>query len=67
MFIKGSRYEKAGTATAAKLDGTLVAVTRIPLPTSLSLIGFHRQREGKSAGPDRCPVPGRCHRILAFV
>jgi hypothetical protein len=46
MFTKGSRYEKAGTATAAKLDGTLVAVTRIPLPTSLSLIGFHRQREG---------------------
>jgi hypothetical protein len=46
MFAKGSRYEKAGTVTASKLDGTLVAVTRIPLPGTLPLIGFHRRQEG---------------------
>jgi hypothetical protein len=46
MFTKGSRYEKAGTVTARKLDGTLVAVTRIPLPGTLPLIGLHRRQEG---------------------
>ena len=46
MFAKGSRYENARTVTATKLDGTMVAVTRIPLPGSPPLIGFHRRQEG---------------------
>ncbi|HWB84002.1 MAG TPA: hypothetical protein VG675_07670 [Bryobacteraceae bacterium] len=46
MFSKGSRYENAGTVTAVKLDGTVVAVTKIPLPTTPPLIGFHRRQQG---------------------
>ena len=47
MFTTGSRYVSAGTVTAMKLDGTLVAVTRIPLPGTPPLIGFHRSQDGK--------------------
>jgi hypothetical protein len=47
MFFKGSRYEKAGTYSAVKLDGSVVAVTRIPLPTTPPLLGFHPRQEGQ--------------------
>jgi hypothetical protein len=47
MFSKGSRYEKAGTVTAFKLDGSQVAVTRIPLPGAPPLLGFHPRQEGQ--------------------
>jgi hypothetical protein len=47
MFFKGSRYENAGTYTVTKLDGTQVSVTRIPLPTTPGLLGFHPRQAGQ--------------------
>lgn len=47
MFFPGSRYEKTGTYTLAKPDGSQVAVTRLPLPLSNPLIGFHRRLAGQ--------------------
>ena len=47
MFFKGSRYEKAGTYAATRLDGSKVAVTRIPLPPARPPLGFHPRKEGQ--------------------
>ena len=46
MFFPGSRYEKAGTYTFRKPDGTEVSVTMLPLPLKRQLAGFHRRHEG---------------------
>ena len=46
MFTKGSRYESAGAIQAQKADGTIVRVTRIPLPVAAPPIGFHRRQAG---------------------
>ena len=47
MFFSGSRYEKAGTYTLKKADGTEVSVTKLPLPVGSRLAGFHRRHEGQ--------------------
>jgi hypothetical protein len=47
MFFKGSRYENAGSYTVTKLDDTQVSVTRLPLPTTLRLLGFHPRQAGQ--------------------
>ncbi len=47
MFFDGSRYEKAGTITVTKADGTVVTVTKLPLPATKPLLGFHRRLEGQ--------------------
>ncbi len=47
MFFPGSRYEKAGTTTITKVDGTRVRVTKLPLPVQKPLLGFHRRLEGQ--------------------
>lgn len=47
MFFDGSRYEKAGTTTVMKADGTVVTVTKLPLPAPKPFLGFHRRLEGQ--------------------
>ncbi len=48
MFFSGSRYEKVGTTTVKKADGTVVTVTKLPLPARNPILGFHRRLEGQS-------------------
>ena len=43
MFSNGSRYLSTGTYTVTLVDGTSVAVTRIPLPRQRPALGFHRR------------------------
>ena len=47
MFFPGSRYQNAGTYTITKPDGTVVSVTRLPLPLARPLLGYHRRQEGQ--------------------
>jgi hypothetical protein len=47
MFFPGSRYEKTGTYTVQKDDGSTVVVTRIPGPRRPALRGFHRRLDGQ--------------------
>jgi len=47
MFFPGSRYEKVGTTTVKKANGTVVAVTKLPLPAKNPLLGFHPRQEGQ--------------------
>lgn len=47
MFFPGSRYTNAGTYTMTLPNGTTVAVTRIPLPSATTLMGFHRRLQGQ--------------------
>jgi hypothetical protein len=47
MFFPGSRYEKVGTTTMTKVDGTVVSTTKLPLPAPNPLLGFHRRLEGQ--------------------
>lgn len=47
MFFPGSRYEKVGRYTVAKPNGTLVTVTKLPLPMQRPLLGLHRRLEGQ--------------------
>lgn len=47
MFFSGSRYQNAGTYALTKPDGTVVTVTKIPLPTAPSLLGYHRRQDGQ--------------------
>jgi len=47
MFFDGSRYGKAGTTTVRKANGTVVTVTKLPLPAPKPLLGFHRRLEGQ--------------------
>lgn len=47
MFFSGSRYEKVGMTTVTKADGTIVRVTKLPLPLQNPLLGFHRRLDGQ--------------------
>jgi hypothetical protein len=47
MFFPNSRYHKQSTYLVARADGTLVAVTRLPLSAPGRLLGFHRRHEGQ--------------------
>ncbi len=47
MFFPGSRYEKVGTTTVTRADGTIVRVTKLPLPLQNPLLGFHRRLDGQ--------------------
>lgn len=47
MFFPGSRYEKVGTYIIHRPDGTPIAVTKLPLPTTKPLLGYHRRLEGQ--------------------
>jgi len=43
MFTSGSRYAGAGTYVVTRPDGSSVTVTRIPLPGSAPIVGWHRR------------------------
>lgn len=47
MFFPSSRYEKAGTYQVTRADGTIVSVTKLPLPVKRSLQGYHQRLEGE--------------------
>jgi len=47
MFFPGSRYAHAGTVTVTRTDGTIVTVTKLPLPLQNPLLGFHRRLNGQ--------------------
>ena len=47
MFFPGSRYEKTGTYTVRKADGTTVTAARLPRPRQGRLLGYHRRLEGQ--------------------
>lgn len=47
MFFPGSRYANVANYTLTLPNGTIVAVTRTPLPSSTALIGFHRRLQGQ--------------------
>lgn len=47
MFFQGSRYEKLVPYRVTKPDGTMVSVTRLPMPVQSPLLGFHRRHEGQ--------------------
>ncbi len=47
MFFSGSRYEKIGTTSVTRADGSVVTVTKLPLPRQKPLLGFHRRLEGQ--------------------
>jgi len=47
MFFPGSRYANLTTYTMTMPDGTIVAVTRTPLPSASTLMGFHRRLQGQ--------------------
>jgi hypothetical protein len=45
MFFPGSRYQDLIGYTKKRTDGTLVAVTRLPLPAQGPLLGYHQRRQ----------------------
>ncbi len=48
MFFPGSRYEKTGTYTVTRPDGTQVTAAKLQLPPSNPvLLGYHRRLEGQ--------------------
>jgi hypothetical protein len=47
MFFPGSRYETTGTYSVTFPDGKTVRVTKLPLPQSRSILGYHRRLEGQ--------------------
>lgn len=47
MFFPGSRYLNLATYTIKKADGTVVSVTRLPLPVQTPLLGYHRRLRGE--------------------
>jgi hypothetical protein len=44
MVFSGSRYEKSGTYTVTRSDGTTVTALRLPLPAAPVLQGFYPRR-----------------------
>ena len=44
MIFPGSRYQKTGTYTVKKADGTAVAALALPLPGPALLQGYCRRR-----------------------
>lgn len=50
MFFAGSRYERTGTYTVQRADGTPIVVARLPLPPAperVLLRGFHQREDGQ--------------------
>jgi len=47
MFFPGSRYLTVATYTMTLPDGSVVALTRTPLPSTLTLMGYHRRLQGQ--------------------
>lgn len=47
MFFPSSRYQNQIGYTRKRADGTLVAVTRLPLPAQGLLLGYHQRRQGQ--------------------
>ena len=47
MFFPGSRYETTGTYSITLPNGKTVRVTKLPLPKSRSILGYHRRLEGQ--------------------
>lgn len=47
MFFPGSRYQNLIPYTVTRPDGTIVAVTRLPLPVRNPLLGFHPRHQGQ--------------------
>ena len=47
MFFTGSRYENAGTTTVTRADGTVVTVTKLPLPATTPVRGYYRRPAGQ--------------------
>jgi hypothetical protein len=47
MFFPGSRYQNLITYPLTRANGTVVAVTRLPLPAQTPLLGYHQRRQGQ--------------------
>lgn len=47
MFFPGSRYLNLVSYTIKKADGTVVSVTRLPLPVQIPLLGYHPRHQGE--------------------
>jgi hypothetical protein len=47
VLFAGSRYERAGTHLLMREDGSTVIATRLPLPLSTPVIGYHRRVAGQ--------------------
>ncbi len=47
MVFPGSRYVTMVAYTIKKADGTVVSVTRLPLPVQTPLLGYHRRLQGE--------------------
>jgi hypothetical protein len=47
MFFPGSRYQNLASYTVIGPDGSVVSVTRTPLPSQTPLQGFHQRRQGQ--------------------
>jgi hypothetical protein len=45
MFFPGSRYQNLGSYSIVRRDGKTVRVTRLPVPSQVPVIGFHRRLE----------------------
>jgi hypothetical protein len=47
LFFPGSRYEKTGSYTVTRPDGTILSVAKLPLMRNDPLRGFHRRLDGQ--------------------
>ena len=47
MFFPGSRYATLTTYQVIESDGTMITVTRLPLPAKRPLLGFHPRQNGQ--------------------
>ena len=47
MFFPGSRYINLATYQVVKADGTMVTVTKLPLPTNPTVLGYHPRQKGQ--------------------
>jgi hypothetical protein len=47
MFFPGSRYAKVGQYQIKRADGTLLQVTRLPLPSPALVLGYFRRQSGQ--------------------
>lgn len=47
MFFPGSRYEKMEPYRVTRPDGSTVIGTRLPLPLSAPVTGYHRRLAGQ--------------------
>jgi hypothetical protein len=47
LFFPGSRYAQAGTYQVTAPDGSMITVTRLPLPVGGPVLGFYRRSLGE--------------------